>query len=112
MANKKEASENLPSNVVTLSTDEFGEICQRLHKFLLDRAEDAQDRCTNRPTKRNKENQVELAKDVFVFVHLMELVESMTEEIMHHRQHAAYEAAEIVPDAPEMFTAQKKEYMN
>jgi hypothetical protein len=101
-----------PASVVSLSTEEFGQICQRVHKHLLDRAEDAHEKCKKHPTDRSRDVQVETAKDVFVFVHLMELVEGMTKEILEHRQRLAENMVDDPSEIPELFSTAKKEYLN
>jgi hypothetical protein len=69
-----------------MSTEEFGDVCQRVHNLLRERADHAKEKRDRKPSARSKDVYVETSKDVFVFVHLMELVEHMTNEIGDLRQ--------------------------
>lgn len=104
--------------VITMTTEEFGEVCRRIHKFLLDRADKTKAKRDARPTKRANENHIETAKDVFAFVHLMQMVEEMTQEIHDLRSMVSSmadgdegEESEFTT-LPEMFTTRKKHYLN
>lgn len=102
--------------VITMTTEEFGQVCRRVHKFLLDRADKAKLKRDDKPTKRSNENYAEAAKDVFAFVHIMEMVEEMTQEINDLRAMVSAmdveEADEDPLSVPEMFTTRKKRYLN
>ena len=101
--------------LVTVTTEEFGEICQRVHRHLLDRAEDAQHQRDQRATKRAIEKQVDTAKDLFVFTHLMSLVDSMTDEIAELRSIIEGMGAEFPEEEdvlPEMYSTPKKQFVN
>lgn len=108
--------------VVTMTTEEFGEVCQRVHTFLIKRAERARQRREYRTNPKTREDQVETAKDVFAFVHLMEMVDHMSEEIANLRQIIAGAGIEEAdPDEfagaqeevlPEMFAGPRKQYLN
>lgn len=108
--NKKEPQ------LVTVTTEEFGEICQRVHKFLLDRADEAKGRRDKRATKKNVEDHLEFSKDVFAFVHLMELVDNMTTEIQELRDIINAIGMDADPDGdedlPELYSAPKKQFLN
>ncbi len=102
--------------VITMTTEEFGQVCRRVHKFLLDRADKNKNKRDTKPTKRSTENAVEAAKDVFAFVHLMEMVEEMTQEIYDLRQmvSAVDEDDEDEPGLSfsNILSKPKKHYMN
>jgi uracil phosphoribosyltransferase len=114
---KKEVAE-LGPNVVTLDQDEFNKVCKRVHKMLMTRVEKAHEKNQTKPTTKTLENHIETSKDVFVFVHLMELVESMAEEIADLRSIVAsvgaIEEMEENPTrtVPEMFATSKKKFLN
>jgi hypothetical protein len=93
-------------------------VCQRVHAFLLNRAEKAKVKRDKEPTEKSDEKHLEAAKDVFVFVHLMELVESMTQEILDLRQIIGSIGEDIedssgpLDHTPEMFSSPKKTFLN
>jgi hypothetical protein len=72
--------------IVRVSTEEFMEICHRVHDLLMARTDRAKKKSDARPSAQNHDKYIENSKEVFVFVHLMELVENMTAEIGDLRQ--------------------------
>ena len=66
---------------ITLDADEFNKVCQRLHKMLSSRVDKAWKKHAKHPTDKSSDNHVEASKDAFAFIHLMEMVESMTAQI-------------------------------
>lgn len=74
------------TQLITLSPEEFAAAVKRVQKFLLNRAERAQARKQAQPTKRAAAGQVRAAEDLFVFTHMMELVEYLSGEIGNLRQ--------------------------
>lgn len=72
---------------VTLSVEEFNEVIHRVHHILGNRVERAwRKRCTAK-TDRNVKSHVEASKDAFAFMHVLSLIDSMTEEIHMLRVH-------------------------
>lgn len=85
--------------------------------MLLDRADKSKQKRDTKPTKRSNENYAESAKDVFAFVHLMEMVEEMTQEIYDLRQMVSAMNEGEEDDAPEfsfptLGGSSKKRYLN
>lgn len=124
---KKKEQDFVGPNVVTLDQEEFNRVCKKVHAFLLDRAEKAREKKENRPTKRSMQNHIEASKEVFVFVHLIELVENMTEEIADLRSIISQmngeegtieevvgtdDSPSPLSDVPEMFSTNKKQFIN
>lgn len=69
------------SRFVTLDADEFHKVCQRVHGLLTTRVQKAWDKHSKHPSEKSSDNHIETSKDAFAFIHLLELVEHMTEEI-------------------------------
>jgi hypothetical protein len=119
-APKKKNPDALAPSVVTLDQDEFNKICKRVHSMLMMRSEKAREKKDKRPTKKASQNYIEASKEVFVFVHLLELVENMTEEISDLRAIVASVGEELeeeeqrspVKGWPEMFSTNKKRFVN
>lgn len=85
----------------------------------MSRVEKARAKKERSPTKRSAENHIEASKEVFVFVHLLELVENMTAEISDLRSVISQVTGDEDEDRPnptrgwpEMFTSKKKNYVN
>jgi hypothetical protein len=102
------------SKLVSLSPEEFNSVVKRVHNFLVNRAEKAKEKMIATPTPRSELNEVEAAKDVFVFVHMMELIEYMSNEIHDLRDmvHSSVDEMDTEPEMPEMYTAKKTSYPN
>lgn len=113
---KKKQDDIVGPNVVTLDQEEFNEVCKRVHAFLLNRAEKARERKEKKPSRRSLKNHIETSKEVFVFVHLLELVENMTEEITDLRgiitSVSPDDEEPTARNVPELFTTNKKRYLN
>jgi hypothetical protein len=80
---KKDTEQSQEPQLITMTNDEFGPACQRIHSQLVSRMKKLKvkhDRGT-----ATQDDFVEASKDVFAFVHLMELVEAMTDEIAQLR---------------------------
>lgn len=100
--------------LITLDTDEFNRVVQRVQDFLLSRAQKAKEKKKAHPTKKSVSNHIETAKDVYVFTHMVELIEHMSEEIADLRDILAVtEKMDEAYDSgmPKLFT-NKKEYLN
>ena len=98
------------SKFVTLDADEFNRVCKRVHGLLTMRADKAWDKHQNSPNEKTSDKHIEASKDAFAFIHLLELVEHMTEEIHNLRMYAAAEEGpEILNQLGE---APSKRYMN
>ena len=79
----------------------------------MNRAERAKAKYNLSPSERTETKEIEAAKDVFVFVHMMELIEHMAGEIHELRdllQDASEELAE--PEMPEMYSVKKGDFIN
>jgi len=117
---KKKEEELTGPHVVTMDDAEFNKVCRRVHSFLMSRAERAREKKEKKPTKKSAQNHIEASKEVFVFVHLLELVENMTEEISELRSIIASagfeeeleETKNVTQGWPEMFSSNKKRYIN
>ena len=101
------------SKLVSLSPDEFNSVVKRVHSFLMNRAERAKDKFNRSPSEKSEEKEIEAAKDVFVFVHMMELIEHMAGEI-HDLRDLLSEAQEELsePEVPEMYSTKKGSFVN
>jgi hypothetical protein len=100
--------------LITVDPEEFNDIVKRVHGLLVNRVEKAKDRKDAKPTKRADKNHVEAAKDAFVFVHMMELIEHMSSEISDLREIIAGlgEAQQEGLDLPDMFSPKKTHFLN
>lgn len=102
--------------LVTLDPEEFNDVVKRVHTFLLNRAERAKEKKEIQPSERAQSKHIEAAKDVFVFVHMMELIENMSEEISDLRDILAasggLEEENSVVSSFNMFSTNKKHYVN
>ena len=78
---KKNQPEMSGPKVVTLDQEEFNKVCRRVHTMLLSRSEKARIGNEKKPSKKAQTKHIETSKEVFVFVHLLELVENMTSDI-------------------------------
>lgn len=102
--------------LVTLDPEEFNDIVKRVHEFLLARAQKAKEKKEAKPSDRASENHIEAAKDVYVYVHMMELIERMSEEISDLRDiltsMGGIEEPRSVVSSFDMFSKNKKHYVN
>ena len=103
-------------NVVTLDQEEFNRVCKKVHSHLMERVGRARLRKERNPGIAAERNFIELSKQVFVFVHLLELVDSMAEEISDLRSAISHISADeehgSPVSGPEMFSLAKKRFMN
>ncbi len=108
--------ENKPEEkqMVVLSPEEFNAVVKRVHEFLLFRTEKARAKKEAKPSDRAESKHLEAAKDVFVFVHMLELIEHMAAEIADLRGMLAAMGVENQEvELPEMFAVAKKTgYLN
>jgi hypothetical protein len=104
-----------PAEVITVDQDEFNEVLKRVHRLLISRADKAKDKNIAHPTALNDAKHIEAVKDVFALVHMMELVEYMSEEIADLREMLTLEG-KLVEDetgsTPEMFSQSKAKFIN
>ena len=102
--------------IVTVDPEEFNEIVKRVHEMLSNRMEKAREKKDMRPTKRSYKNHVEAAKDVYVFAHMIQLIEHMSHEISDLRDMLSVSGdfEDDGPSAviPDMFSAKKTNYLN
>lgn len=102
--------------LITLDPQEFNEVVKRVHTFLMKRVDKAKQKKKTRPSDRADNNHIEAAKDVFVFVHMMELIDHMSEEITELRDiitaMGGMEERESTISSFEMFAKSKKSYLN
>lgn len=121
MSAKKKSEDEKGPHVVTLDQDEFNKVCKRVHSLLMTRVEKAREKKDKQPTKKATNNHIEASKEVFVFVHLLELVENMTEEISDLRAIISQVTGDdddetptrnVTTTVPEMFSMKKKTYLN
>lgn len=121
MSAKKKLDDEKGPHVVTLDQDEFNKVCKRVHSLLMTRVEKAREKKEKQPTKKSAHNHIEASKEVFVFVHLLELVENMTEEISDLRAIISQVTGDddeetptrnVTTTVPEMFSMKKKTYLN
>lgn len=103
---------------ITMDPEEFNRVCKRLNEMLTSRVEKAWEKKSRRPTKKMVSNHIEATKDAFAFIHLLDLVEHMSEEIYHLRmelQTLGQEAMEEEDTQPNWLAppgSKKKSYMN
>lgn len=111
MSNGPNKSEEM--QLITMDPEEFNQVLKRLHEFLLKRAEKAKEKKSLKPSHRAEVSHIEAAKDVFVLVHMIELVEHMSGEISELRAIlSAMGADEVDSPVPEMFSSKKTGYLN
>ena len=70
---------------ITIDPEEFNRVCKRLNQMLSARVDKAWEKKHRRPTRKMIENHIEATKDAFAFVHLLDLVEQMSQEIYELR---------------------------
>jgi hypothetical protein len=114
---KKKEPEFTGPNVVTLDQEEFNRVCKKVHSLLMERVNRARLRKEKTPGSKSDNNFIEVSKEVFVFVHLLELVDNMTEEISDLRSIIAQvthgdEDTNPITSSPEMFSSTKKRFLN
>lgn len=97
--------------MITLDPEEFNEVTKRLHQKLQDQLQEAKERRDKRATKQAVSDHVEAAKELFVLVHMMELIDHLTEEVATMRENIE-KAAELDPDMPELFAPKRTDYLN
>ncbi len=102
--------------IVTVDPEEFNEIVKRVHEMLSNRMDRAKEKKEMRPTKRSYKNHVEAAKDVYVFAHMIQLIEHMSHEISDLREMLST-VGDFVDegpnaDMPNMFSSKKTSYLN
>ena len=78
---KKNSPHDTTPTFITMDPEEFNRVCKRLNQMLTSRVEKAWEKKQRKPTKKTSNNHIEATKDAFAFIHLMELVEHMSEEI-------------------------------
>jgi len=71
---------------ITMDPEEFNEVCKRLNQMLTSRVEKAWQKTSKTPSSKAVQAHVEAAKEAFAFIHLLDLVEHMSEEIFELRQ--------------------------
>ena len=102
--------------LITLDPEEFNEVVKRVHAFLLSRVENAKVKKDLRPTVRTETNHIETAKDVYVFVQMMDLIEHMSAEISDLREIISAVGANRQADQelglPEMFAGKRTKFLN
>lgn len=64
-----------------MDPEEFNDVVKRVHTFLIHRVEKAKEKRVEKPSPKSERQHVEATKDAFVFVHMMQLIEQMSEEI-------------------------------
>ncbi len=110
----KSSSSEKESRLITLSPEEFGQVVRRVHDFLVHRAERARTRKGSHPSERAAARHVEASKDAFVFVHMMELIEHLSNEIVGLRQALAVvgEVRASGSGPPALFSSKKTDLPN
>lgn len=101
--------------IITMDPEEFNEVVKRVHSFLLNRVEKAKEKKDAKPSERSSEKHIEAAKDVFVFVHMMQLIEQMSEEISDLRdiiESVGNQEQRSNVSSFETFSTPKKTYWN
>ena len=99
--------------LITLDPEEFNSVVHRVHELLSGRVDKAKASKDAKPTRRREGKHIEAAKDLFVFVHMMELIEHMSSEIADLRDTlTAVGVHEEGDEIPEMFAAKKTPFLN
>jgi hypothetical protein len=70
---------------ITMDPEEFNRVCRRLNEMLSSRVSKAWSKRNRLKTERAEQNHVEAAKDAYAFIHLLQLIEHMSEEICELR---------------------------
>lgn len=114
---KKSNSLEAETTYITMDPEEFNEVCKRLNQMLTSRVEKAWQKKSKTPSNKAVKNHVEAAKEAFAFIHLLDLVEHMSQEIFELRQEVEVLGGdEIFEDdepAPQAFSGPaKKNYLN
>jgi hypothetical protein len=111
--NKKNAPE---TTYITMDPEEFNEVCKRLNQLLSSRVEKAWEKKSRRPSKRSADNHIEAAKEAFAFIHLLDLVEHMSNEIYELRQEvdtlSEMDEDDDTPPSQVFSGPQRKQYLN
>jgi hypothetical protein len=79
------------------------------------RVEKAKEKMDSKPSDRSSNKHIEAAKDVFVFVHMLQMIEAQTEEITELRNFLDTVSEEEEPSQVssfEQFSGSKKKYLN
>ena len=74
---------------VTLNAEEFSRVCKRVNGMLTARVQRAWEKKRKQHSDKAASNHIEASKDAFAFIHLMDLVEHMSEEIHDLRMELA-----------------------
>ena len=107
--------------MIVLQPEEFNDAMRRVHGLLVKRAESARERAEEHPSVRSERRDDEASKDAAAFVHMMHLIQQMTEEVEGLREVLegvrSGEVESITSDrvsawGPEMFSTDKKGYVN
>jgi len=102
-------------DVITVDQDEFNEVLKRVHKMLISRANKAKDKNLAHPSPLNNDKHIEAVKDAYALVHMMELVEYMSEEITDLREMIMLTGdveENQTTSTPEMFSQNKTHFLN
>lgn len=102
---------------VTMDTEEFEAVLERVHRQLFDRAKEAQEAKEKSGSEEDTKAHIEAAKDVFVVVHLIELVEHLSGEVSELRSVVEEMGGveievEALEQFPQMFSAPTGSFMN
>lgn len=104
---KKEDPE-VETTYITMDPEEFNRVCKRLSEMLSSRVEKAWKKKKAKPSQKSIDNHVEATKDAYAFIHLLDLVDQMSQEIAELRELVEGEPVEDV-----IFQASAgKKYMN
>ena len=99
------------THLITLDPEGFSAVVRRVHEFLVHRAEKAVVKKEAHPTKRSMSNYIETSKDLFVFTHMMEMIEHMSQEISELREIVSQVGEKVSLEVPEGFTGVGKKNM-
>lgn len=98
---------------MTIDSEEFGSVLKRVHGMLLDRVEAAKQARDLYGGEEREREHVEAAKDVFVLVHMIELVQHLSEETGELRDViAAMGVGEQGNGMPALFASRKTDFLN
>ena len=99
---------------IIMEQAEFSAVVERVHRFLLDRAEHAKDERDRNENPATASAHVEAVKDVFVLVHTLELIEHLSSEVGELRETVQEMGGSDEGESafPQMFAVKKTEFLN
>lgn len=100
------------TTVIKLEEEEFQNVCKRVNNLLVNRVNKAFEKSAKCPTDKSRNNSIEVSKDAFAFIHLLELVEFMSVEICELREALGVSGDDVEGYVNVADSVTKKQYPN